>query len=114
MGTALQGDLDWMRQDRPIQQRLGRIGRWLYNWAMNLARPAPTQEEPPRTDKPYPDYVTCPHCGELEVEVWSNQKQGRCHNCGQVFEYPLPTKDPLKPAADTPAEQPDESQPDKQ
>ncbi|MBI3359840.1 MAG: hypothetical protein HY023_01890 [Chloroflexi bacterium] len=47
-------------------------------------RPAPAS---PRADGVYPDYVTCPHCGELEVEVWCNEKEARCHNCGKTFEH---------------------------
>ncbi len=39
---------------------------------------------------PYPDYVTCPHCGEPEVEVWCYETTARCHNCGQTFDHPLP------------------------
>ena len=31
---------------------------------------------------PYPDYVTCPVCGELEVEVWCYAEGVRCHACG--------------------------------
>jgi transcription elongation factor Elf1 len=31
---------------------------------------------------PYPEYLTCPYCGELEVEVWCYQTRVRCHNCG--------------------------------
>jgi hypothetical protein len=31
---------------------------------------------------PYPDYITCPKCGEREVEVWCYQTRVRCHNCG--------------------------------
>jgi transcription elongation factor Elf1 len=39
---------------------------------------------------PYPDYVTCPHCGEPEVEVWCYESTARCHNCGRTFAHPLP------------------------
>mgnify|MGYP001583633018 FL=1 len=39
-----------------------------------------------RTDAAYPDYVCCPHCGEPEVEVWSDEKTARCHNCARTFE----------------------------
>ena len=31
---------------------------------------------------PFPDYVTCPHCGEPEVEVWCYEEAARCHHCG--------------------------------
>lgn len=30
---------------------------------------------------PYPEYLTCPHCGEPEVEVWSYEEGTRCHAC---------------------------------
>jgi transcription elongation factor Elf1 len=33
----------------------------------------------------YPDYLTCPHCGEPEVEVWGCDGPISCHNCGRVF-----------------------------
>lgn len=39
---------------------------------------------------PFPEYVSCPHCGELEVEVWCYQKRVQCHNCGQWFEHQPP------------------------
>lgn len=32
---------------------------------------------------PYPEYMTCPHCGELEVEVWCYQTRVRCHRCSE-------------------------------
>ncbi|MGQ0604745.1 MAG: hypothetical protein ACT4QE_23950 [Anaerolineales bacterium] len=32
---------------------------------------------------PYPEYMPCPHCGELEVEVWCYQTRVRCHRCGE-------------------------------
>lgn len=108
---AWQGDLDWMRQDRPNPVRFGRVRRWLYDWAMKLARPALPEEEPLLPEKPYPDYVTCPHCGELEVEVWSDQKQGRCHNCGQVFDYPLPPAGSSGSGDGAPAEKPEDNPP---
>lgn len=31
---------------------------------------------------PYPEYLTCPHCGEPEVEVWCYQREAICHQCG--------------------------------
>jgi len=40
--------------------------------------------------RPFPDYVTCPQCGEPEVEVWCYATTVRCHACGQVFEHALP------------------------
>lgn len=59
----------------------------------NNASPANTPEakgELPLPD-PYPDYVTCPHCGEPEVEVWCYQTQVTCHRCGQRFPHTPPT-----------------------
>lgn len=82
-----------MRGERSVHQRLGYFRRWLHKWLAKLVQPAPA-DDLPRPDSPYPDYVTCPYCGELEVEVWSNQKTGRCHNCGQTFDYPLTPRDP--------------------
>ena len=42
------------------------------------------------TQHPFPDYVTCPHCGEPEVEVWCYAAAVRCHACGRAFEHALP------------------------
>ena len=42
------------------------------------------------TQHPFPDYVTCPQCGEPEVEVWCYAVAARCHACGQEFEHTLP------------------------
>lgn len=36
---------------------------------------------------PFPEYLTCPHCGEPEVEVWCYQTQAQCHRCGGWFEH---------------------------
>jgi transcription elongation factor Elf1 len=41
---------------------------------------------------PYPDYVTCPHCGEPEVEVWCNVTTATCHACGREFDHALPAE----------------------
>jgi hypothetical protein len=42
---------------------------------------------------PFPDYVTCPHCGEPEVEVWCYQTRTRCHRCGAVIVHtPAPCR----------------------
>lgn len=75
-----------------------RLERRVYLWIRNLRRrlrklerPSPPPVEP-RLGLSYPDYVTCPHCGELEVEVWSHERTARCHNCGQTFDYPPPLK----------------------
>jgi hypothetical protein len=40
--------------------------------------------------EPYPDYVPCPHCGELEVEVWCYETKAQCHNCGKWIEHTVP------------------------
>lgn len=41
---------------------------------------------------PFPEYVTCPHCGEVEVEAWCYQLEVRCHRCGQLMPHtPPPT-----------------------
>jgi len=40
--------------------------------------------------RPFPDYVTCPHCGEPEVEVWCYDSMAHCHACGQTFTHMLP------------------------
>jgi hypothetical protein len=39
---------------------------------------------------PFPEYVMCPNCGELEVEVWCYQLQARCHQCGTQFAHTPP------------------------
>jgi len=31
---------------------------------------------------PFPDYMTCPYCGEPEVEIWCYQAAAQCYNCG--------------------------------
>jgi hypothetical protein len=43
-----------------------------------------------RTRRPFPDYVTCPYCGEPEVEVWCYATSVHCHACEQVFQHALP------------------------
>jgi hypothetical protein len=40
--------------------------------------------------QPFPDYVTCPQCGEPEVEVWCYAEQATCHKCGTTFDHSLP------------------------
>ena len=40
--------------------------------------------------RPFPDYVVCPNCGELEVEVWCYESIARCHACGHEFTHPVP------------------------
>ena len=39
---------------------------------------------------PFPEYVTCPHCGEPEVEVWCYQARVQCHACGGWMDHALP------------------------
>lgn len=39
---------------------------------------------------PFPEYLTCPFCGELEVEVWCYQDGVKCHNCGEWLTHPRP------------------------
>gem|GEM_PF-6809175 len=34
---------------------------------------------------PYPEYLTCSHCGEPEVEVWCFESVVVCHNCGGLI-----------------------------
>jgi hypothetical protein len=46
----------------------------------------------PDLQRPFPDYVTCPHCTEPEVEVWCYASSGQCHACGQSFERALPAE----------------------
>ncbi len=46
--------------------------------------------DPIDLDRPFPDYVTCPHCNEPEVEVWCYAVEAKCHNCGRVFDHALP------------------------
>jgi hypothetical protein len=36
---------------------------------------------------PYPEYVTCPACGEPEVETWCYDSSVRCHQCGQLIPH---------------------------
>lgn len=42
---------------------------------------------------PYPDYITCPQCGELEVEVWCYETKAQCHNCGKWIDHTLEQPD---------------------
>jgi hypothetical protein len=44
----------------------------------------------PDLQRPFPDYVTCPHCGEPEVEVWCYDLTAQCHACAQIFAHALP------------------------
>ncbi len=41
---------------------------------------------------PYPDYVVCQNCGELEVEIWSYETETRCHSCGSVVRRQPPAR----------------------
>ncbi len=40
--------------------------------------------------QPFPDYVSCPHCGEPEVEVWCYELTVTCHACRHTFSHSLP------------------------
>ena len=46
----------------------------------------------PDLQRPFPDYVTCPHCAEPEVEVWCYDPSAHCHACGQSFAHALPAR----------------------
>jgi hypothetical protein len=52
-------------------------------------RPPDPQTGLPLPD-PYPEYVTCPHCGEQEVEVFCYQTEVACHNCGKMIRHTPP------------------------
>jgi hypothetical protein len=39
---------------------------------------------------PFPEYLTCPRCGEAEIEVFCYQTEVRCHNCGTLIAHPPP------------------------
>jgi hypothetical protein len=39
---------------------------------------------------PFPEYVSCPNCGEAEVEAWCYQAEVICHNCGQAIAHVRP------------------------
>jgi hypothetical protein len=40
---------------------------------------------------PYLDYITCPHCGEQEIEVFCYQTEVVCHNCGKSIAHIPPS-----------------------
>lgn len=40
---------------------------------------------------PFPEYVTCPLCGEAEVEVYCYQPVAHCHACGREFDHARPS-----------------------
>lgn len=65
------------------------------------AQPTPAPDTDPQSERidpvtglplpdPFPDYVTCTHCAEPEVEVWCYQAGGICHNCGEWVPYIKP------------------------
>jgi len=66
---------------------------------------APAPYELPRAEPdplplpdPYPEYITCPVCGELEVEIWCYEESARCHACGSSIRHARPAcfgKSPL-------------------
>ncbi len=74
------------------------MGRW--GWANGQAKAALMADlrTPLRIDSqtglplpdPFPEYLTCPHCGEPEVEVFCYQPMAHCHACGCEFEHPRP------------------------
>lgn len=39
---------------------------------------------------PFPEYLTCPKCGEPEVEVYCYQTSVQCHHCGIWIEHKPP------------------------
>lgn len=39
---------------------------------------------------PFPEYLTCPQCGEAEIEVFCYQTEARCHNCGTLIPHAAP------------------------
>lgn len=39
---------------------------------------------------PFPEYIVCTHCGELEVEVWCYQTRVQCHACGGWMDHTPP------------------------
>ncbi len=41
-------------------------------------------------ERPFPDYVACPKCGEPEVEVWCYAPTATCHACGHTFTHSPP------------------------
>jgi hypothetical protein len=53
-------------------------------------RAAPMPEPDLPLPDPFPEYVTCTHCGEPEVEVWCYQARVQCHACGGWMDHPLP------------------------
>ncbi len=61
---------------------------------MTLPEPVPEEPTPQPADMPLPDpfpeYLTCPHCGEPEIEVWCYQTQVTCHHCGKQFSHTPP------------------------
>jgi hypothetical protein len=51
-----------------------------------MDNPDAVPEDLPLPD-PFPDYLTCPNCGEAEVEVWCYQTRAQCHRCGGWFDH---------------------------
>ena len=83
----LQSLLGLMPQANIIITWRERLRHWFDHRAEQFRlRPASL---PPEVADPYPDYVTCPHCGEPEVEVWCDEPAARCHNCGRTFDHPV-------------------------
>ncbi len=66
-----------MGKMEPNCSRLGR--RWQDDPETGLPLPLP-----------YPEYLTCPYCGEPEVEAWCFEQFVVCHNCGSYIPH-IPT-----------------------
>jgi hypothetical protein len=69
--------------------------------------PMPLQQEPsarPLPD-PFPDYVTCPVCGEPDIEIWCYEETVRCPTCGaEISHGPFPLLDHLPPTPPLPSD----------
>jgi hypothetical protein len=39
---------------------------------------------------PYTEYLTCPHCGTPEVEVFCYQTEVACYQCGKIIPHTPP------------------------
>lgn len=52
---------------------------------------APFSESGLPLPDPFPEYITCVHCGEPEVEVWCYQTRVQCHACGGWIDHTPPS-----------------------
>jgi len=59
------------------------LARKIAAWLSRLGQQS--AECPPEPQAEYPLYLTCPHCGEPEIEVWDCNAPVRCHNCEALF-----------------------------